>query len=73
MSQRLTQSCLHKAEMWAHRGEKPHHTWAEGDESKCSCQPVLMCGVCHNSVLQEHGFLLLDETALPAQAAVFLN
>ena len=59
--------CKRDVTLWAHRGEAQNHSWGE-DEASCSCRPIPTCATCDVVLLREHGFLLLDEIALPGAA-----
>ncbi len=73
MSWAPAKACTHQAFLWVHRGEKSAHSWSDGNEGSCTCQPTLLCAVCDNGLLHEHGFVLLDEVAFPARTDALLN
>lgn len=67
MSRARCSRCRQDVTLWAHRGDAQNHSWGN-DEASCSCHPIPTCTSCDAALLREHGFLLLDEVALPSTA-----
>ena len=59
--------CRRNVTLWAHRGDAQRHQWSE-DEAGCACRPAPVCTSCDVTLIRDHGFLLLDEDALPGAA-----
>lgn len=58
-------SCQSAVLVLAHRGAHQSHSWEGKTERQCTCRPIPLCTLCDVVLIQEHGFLLLDDEALP--------